>query len=102
MGECYSPPAQITLGYPYFPEIRETDGRTEIPKTISEVNLAKMRLYIKTLLIHIIRKKECKIRVKTLFIRLILTKDYNLRVKKLFICIIIKNYCKLRVKRRNI
>ena len=28
MGECHSPPAHMALGYPYFPEIRGTDGRT--------------------------------------------------------------------------
>ena len=32
VGECHSPPAHMALGYPYFLEIRETDGRTDIPK----------------------------------------------------------------------
>ena len=48
---CHSPPAHMPLGYPYFPEIRGTDGRTDgqtnrqtdgqtggHPKTISEVH----------------------------------------------------------------
>ena len=31
MAECHSPPAHMALGYPYFSEIRGTDGH---PKTI--------------------------------------------------------------------
>ena len=48
-GECHSPLAHMALGYPYFPEIRGTDGRTSpnYKRGLLLVNLSNIAIMVK-------------------------------------------------------